>query len=116
MAATSASSVPFHVAAAKTIFDTRFAESLTVKSVAEELSIGPDYLCQIFLKWIGEPPIRYLIRKRLDVACDLLRLNQDSTQQIGAQVGIETPYHFSRLFRKRIGMTPSKYRMNYARP
>lgn len=106
---------PYHVVAARGILDTRFAEPLSVMEVAAKLQINVDYLRQLFVKWVGEPPIRYLIRKRLEAACDLLRLNQESNARIAERVGIPNPYYFSRLFRQRMGRTPSQYRAEYAR-
>ena len=111
---TSEESPPYHVTAARQIFDTRFAEPLTIADVSEELSINQDYLRQLFNKWVGISPLNYLINKRLNAACDLLRLNQESTYQIAAQVGIENPYYFSRLFKKRLGVSPTQYRNRYA--
>lgn len=105
---------PYHVAAARRILDTRFAEPLSISGLAQELSISADYLRQLFVHWVGEPPVRYLIRKRLEAACDLLRLNQESVATVAERVGISNPYYFSRLFRQRMGMTPSRYRAQYA--
>lgn len=105
---------PYAVTAVRRIIDTRFAESLTISGIASDVGIGPDYLRQLFVKWVGESPIRYLIRKRLDAACDLLRLNQESTARIAEQVGIDNPYYFSRLFRNRFNITPTQYRTRYA--
>lgn len=107
---------PYHVAAARKILDTRFAEPLSIAEIATELSINVDYLRQLFVQWVGEPPIRYLIRKRLEAACDLLRLNQEKTADIAARVGIPNPYYFSRLFRQRMGTTPTEYRNRFAAP
>lgn len=106
---------PVHVTAARRICETRFAEQLTVAGIADELSINPDYLRQLFRKWTGETPLQYLIRKRLECACDLLRLNQETTAQIAARAGIPNPYYFSRLFRARFKVTPTQYRTRYAR-
>ncbi len=105
---------PYPVEAARRIIDTRFSEDLSMAEIAGELAIHPDYLRQLFVKWVGESPQRYLIRKRLDAACDLLRLNQESTASVADQVGISNPYYFSRLFHQRIGETPSHYRARYA--
>jgi AraC-like DNA-binding protein len=107
-------SQPHHVTVARQICDTRFAERLTVAGISEELSVNPDYLRQMFSKWVGVSPLGYLINKRLNTACDLLRLNQESTRQIAARVGIDNPYYFSRLFKKRFGMSPTQYRNQYA--
>jgi AraC-like DNA-binding protein len=105
---------PYHVAQARRIMDSRFAEPLSVSGIADELSITSDYLRQLFVKWAGEPPMRYLIRKRLAAACDLLRLNQEKTADIAAKVGIPNAFYFSRLFRQRMGETPTQYRARYA--
>lgn len=105
---------PRPVTKARRIFDTRFHEPLTIAGVAEELAIHPDYLRQLFSAWAGESPLRYLIRKRLESACDLLRLNQESSARIAEKVGIGNPYYFSRLFRNRFGVTPTRYRNRYA--
>ncbi len=105
---------PYHVTAAREILDVRFAEPLVIAEIAKELSINVDYLRQLFVEWVGEPPLRYLIRQRLAAACDLLRLNQEKTADIAARVGIPNPYYFSRLFRQRLGVSPSAYRARYA--
>jgi AraC-like DNA-binding protein len=111
---TGSSREPIQVTRARRLFDTRFAEDLSVAGVAAGLAIHPDYLRQVFLKWTGEPPMRYLIRKRLEAACDLLRLNQESTARIAERVGIPNAFYFSRLFRGRFGCTPTQYRTRYA--
>jgi AraC-like DNA-binding protein len=105
---------PYHVEAARRIIDARFSEDVSMVEIAEELAIHPDYLRQLFIKWVGESPQRYLIRKRMDAACDLLRLNQEPTARIAERVGIANPYYFSRLFHQRIGETPSHYRARYS--
>lgn len=103
-----------HVTRARRIFDTRFAEHLSVAGVAAELVIHPDYLRQVFVKCTGEAPTHYLIRQRLEAACELLRLNQQSTAHIAERVGIANPLYFSRLFRNRFGCTPTQYRARCA--
>jgi len=105
---------PHVVRSARKILDTRFGEPLTVAGIAANVGVSPDYLRQAFVKWTGEPPVRYLIRRRLDAACDLLRLNQETTARIAERVGIANPFYFSRLFRSRFACTPTQYRDRYA--
>lgn len=112
--AVAAPRAPYHVTAARQLMATRFAEPLTIAQVAAELGIHADYLRQLFVQWVGEPPVRYLIRLRLAAACDLLRLNQEPTARIAQRVGIANPYYFSRLFRAQFGMTPTHYRTHFA--
>jgi len=101
-----------HVQTARTIFDSRFREPLSIGSVAQELFIHPDYLRQLFRQQLGESPIHYLLRKRIDYACTLLRKTDQPIKEIAARSGLENPYYFSRLFRKWVGQSPSEYRAN----
>ena len=101
-----------HVQTARTILDSRFREPLSIGSVAQELFIHPDYLRQLFRQQLGESPIHYLLRKRVDYACTLLRETDQPIKEIAALSGLENPYYFSRLFRKWVGQSPSEYRAN----
>lgn len=101
---------------AKAMIDTHFAQDLSIAEIADSLAVTPDYLRRVFVNHQGEPPVRYLIGRRLDAACDLLRLNQEPCHQIARRVGITNPYYFSRLFRKRFGETPTQYRQRYRTP
>lgn len=96
--------------AARELIDTRYSESISMDDLASRLHISSDHLRHIFKRDIGESPINYLIRKRLDVACELLTFSNCSVQEIAQQVGLENPYYFSRLFKKRQGITPTAYR------
>ncbi|MGE9290587.1 MAG: helix-turn-helix domain-containing protein [Puniceicoccales bacterium] len=44
------------------------------------------------------------------MACELLTFTDLPVQEIAARVGLENPYYFSRLFKKRLGKSPSDYR------
>lgn len=102
-----------HVDAAKAIFDTRFNEPLTIRDVAANLSIHPDYLRQMFKQQVGESPMHYLIHKRIDCACELLKITDLSIKEIAARTGLENPYYFSRLFKGRMKLSPSDYRARH---
>lgn len=43
-------------------------------------------------------------------ACKLLRSTKRTVQEIGAELGYEDPFYFSRAFRKVMGVSPRKYR------
>ena len=105
-----ATSHSIHVQAAKKIFDTRLGETLSIQSVAQELFIHHDYLRQLFCQQIGETPIHYLLRRRVECACGLLKKTDLSIKKIAEMVGLENPYYFSRFFKKWTGKAPSEYR------
>ena len=103
-------SLPDVVRTAKNIFDSCFDETIDLRELAGSLYISPDYFRHIFSKSLGESPLAYLIRRRIECACELLKSTDQPIGEIAARVGLENVYYFSRLFRKRHGMTPTEYR------
>ena len=59
---------------------------------------------------MGCSPMRYVMRKRLDHACELLRSTDMSVARVGAQVGYADACFFSKIFKKELGCVPSAYR------
>lgn len=99
-----------HVRKAKQILDTRFKESINFSDVASSLYISQDYLRQLFKETYGDSPIHYLIKKRLDFACEMLKMTDRPIHEIAVAAGIDNPYYFSRIFKKIKGCSPSQFR------
>lgn len=68
-----------------------------------------------FHKQVGSPPKQFLIRQRLQMASVLLSESDLTVSEIAEQVGYPDFYYFSRLFRKKTGMSPSRYRAHIAK-
>ena len=58
----------------------------------------------------GLSPKDWIVRRRLDRACRLLRETQKPIAEIAVEVGVPDANYFARLFRKRIGFTPRAWR------
>lgn len=99
-----------HADAAKKILDSRFDEPISIRELASSLFISPDYLRELFRETFGESPMHYLIRRRIEFACQQLDTGNSSIAEIADKCGIGNPYYFSRLFRKITGLSPSEYR------
>ncbi|MFO1478352.1 MAG: AraC family transcriptional regulator [Verrucomicrobiota bacterium] len=69
-----------------------------------------------FQACFGEPPGRWLLRRRLDHSAALLRGSKMSVTEIAFESGFEDVSHFSRVFKDRFGMPPVLYRQNAAVP
>lgn len=101
-----------HAIALKKMIDAKYDEIVDLQELAGNLYVSPDYLRHIFKQRIGESPLNYLIRRRLDAACELLNITDLPVGKIANRVGLDNVYYFSRIFRKRIGQSPSEYRQS----
>ncbi|MBQ8233254.1 MAG: helix-turn-helix transcriptional regulator [Lachnospiraceae bacterium] len=63
-----------------------------------------------FRKHTGVSPNEYIISQRISAACQLLSQTDMSISAIAADVGYGDQYYFSRIFKKKVGMPPLKYR------
>ena len=62
------------------------------------------------MKHEGISPKEYILRRKIDAAVDLLNNTALSVQEISQAVGISDIYSFSKLFKARMGVAPTKYR------
>lgn len=92
-------------------FEDHYAEKISLDQIAENMYLSPFYVSRIFKLETGDAPIRHLINIRLEKAKELLENGwEGSIQEVASQVGYDDAYHFSKLFKKRYGISPSKIR------
>ena len=92
------------------MIDRQYDRNLSVADLASALFISPDYLREIFRGAYADSPMQYLIRRRIEVARELLEHTDLPVRDVGRRCGINNPYYFSRLFRRITGRTPSECR------
>lgn len=85
-------------------------ENLTLSMLAEELSIHPVWLSQLFKKETGQTYLDYLTNARIKRAKQLLRETSMKIYEIAENIGYRDLKHFGHLFKKRTGRTPKEYR------
>jgi AraC-like DNA-binding protein len=64
-----------------------------------------------FRKIFGTTPARWIMKKRLKLATELLENTPMSIGEITFECGFENQTHFSRVFKEYMGLSPSRYRM-----
>lgn len=90
-----------------------YSERISLDQIAENMYLSPFYISRIFKGETGSTPIRHLINLRLEKAKALLEGGyQGSIQEVAALVGYDDAYHFSKLFKKKYGISPSQVRKN----
>ena len=90
-------------------FENHYNEKISLDRIAENMYLSPYYISKIFKSETGDAPISYLIDIRLSHAMELLKNGScDSVQQAAQMVGYDDAYHFSKLFKKKYNISPSK--------
>jgi two-component system response regulator YesN len=95
---------------AKAYIDNRLAENLSLEQVAAMVGLTPTYFSALFKKMTSETFVKYRINKRIDRARELLAIPHYRIIDIAGEVGYEDYPHFTKTFKKFVGMTPSEYR------
>ena len=90
--------------------DTDLKEPLTLQYFADLLNVNSSYLSNLFKKETGETITEFVTTRRVRHAAYLLRHTQDPIKLVAKQVGITDVQYFSRLFKKKMKMTPTQYR------
>lgn len=90
-------------------FEEHYSEKISLDIISENMYVSPFYISKIFKSVTGDTPIRYLINIRLDKARELIREHPElSIREVAEMVGYEDAYHFSKLFKKHFGASPTK--------
>jgi AraC-like DNA-binding protein len=87
-------------------------EDLSRDTLAEVIHLSGSRFQTIFRETIGMPPRDYILRQRMRKAQHLLISSDLAIKNIARQVGHGDAFHFSRAFKKAIGVSPAAYRKN----
>lgn len=87
-----------------------YSRDINLKTISSEFSVNSSYLSRIFSARTGLPFTDYLNDLRMERARELLRATELGVGVIARNVGYVNERYFSRLFKKREGMTPQEYR------
>jgi AraC-like DNA-binding protein len=88
----------------------RPAEAWTVESLAKEAALSRSALSERFTHLIGEAPMQYLARWRMQLGATLLRSRDVSVFEAAMEVGYASEAAFSRAFKKLVGVPPAAWR------
>lgn len=84
--------------------------SVPLAEYAGKLNITKDYLHKIIRRHTDKTPLEWIMEAVILEAKILLKQTEKPVGEVSAQVGIEDPSYFSRLFRKETGTSPLSYR------
>ncbi|MBO1513427.1 response regulator transcription factor [Metabacillus bambusae] len=90
--------------------DQNYQENITRTSLAKIVYLSPDYIARYFKKETGISLVNYIIKKRVDIAKDLLNNTDLPVHIISDKVGYGNYSYFTKLFKKETNYTPVDYR------
>lgn len=99
-----------HLAKATEYIKAKYHSGLTPKKVAEFVNLDEKYLYSLFKTHLGISIQEYLNNLRIDKAKTLLENSTLNISEISYSLGIDDPLHFSRFFKKIVGVSPKAYR------
>lgn len=91
-------------------------ERLTLDEISARFYMTPNYFCRFFKENLGQTPMNCLNSLRLEKACGLLKSTDLQILEISLSCGFNNLSYFIRLFHRQMGVSPSRYRAEAARP
>jgi len=86
-----------------------FSHDISIDDVAKSVGVSRSHLYRVFMSNVGKSPIDYLTEYRINEACNLLRNSSLSIAEVAISVGFFDQFYFSRVFKKAVGVPPSRY-------
>ncbi len=93
----------------KEIFQEHIYDSLDVEAVARELGQNYKTFREEFKNYTGLSPYQYFLQMKINKAKELLGDGIYSVKEVSYKLAFQNPYYFSRLFKKKTGVSPSQW-------
>jgi AraC family transcriptional regulator of adaptative response / methylphosphotriester-DNA alkyltransferase methyltransferase len=90
-----------------------YQEPLTLSTIADRLHASPFHMHRTFKRVKGVTLSEYIQQKRIDAAKQQLTQTRLSIMDVAMRVGFPNAAHFSTVFQKKTGMSPSDYRNSF---
>ena len=103
-----------HLRRARDHIDRHYNEPLDLDALAKIAGVSKYHFTRTFEATYGETPIRYLTRRRIERAQDLLRHANLTVTEICMHVGFASLGSFSSRFTQMVGESPTAYRNRWA--
>ena len=82
---------------------------ISISDIADNLNLDRSYFSTLFRKHAGKSPQEYLLDFRMNKAAEMLAVGTLKSGDVGKMCGYSNPFHFSKMFKRRFGVSPSQY-------
>lgn len=97
------------VKATREFLESHYTDDISLEDMATQVNISPQYFSKLIKKTTGFNFIDWLSMLRVKKAKELLTNTNLTVKEVCFMVGYKDPNYFSRIFKKRLGITPSEY-------
>ena len=88
-------------------------EDISLESIADHFYLSQCYFSRMFKAKTGENLIDFIIRQKMELACQLLKSSSIRVYEVGDRVGYKSARYFSKAFKQYTGLTPNAYRLEF---
>lgn len=92
------------------LLDRDLSKLWTVEQLARAVGLSRPVFAREFVRMLQLSPMRYLARRRLDVAAELLLQTDATLADVAARVGYQSEFAFGRAFKRQHGVAPGTFR------
>jgi AraC-like DNA-binding protein len=92
-----------------------YTSEQNLNDLAQQISMNPSAFCRYFKEATGKTIVEYIHEMRVGYACKLLMERGKTISEIAFECGFNNISNFNRIFKKKIGHTPSNYQNNFGR-
>lgn len=103
---------PWQVRRMRTYIEANLHEALPISLLSPIVRLSCSYFSRAFKVSFGCSPHTYILRRRIERAKFLIQSGTEPLAQIALTCGLSDQAHLSRIFRRYVGCTPSRWRRN----
>jgi AraC-like DNA-binding protein len=92
--------------------ETNYSSKISISEMAKSVGLNKNYFSTFFRENIGVTPQQYIIKYRINKACELMSNDGLTIGDISRSVGYDDTLGFSKIFKKEKGISPKEYREN----
>jgi AraC family transcriptional regulator len=95
--------------------DAHLSQAVSATDLASIVRLSASHFFRAFKESFGEAPLAYLARRRMERAQQMMLETNEPLSQIALACGLCDQSHFTRVFRRVVGMSPNAWRREHAR-
>jgi len=90
--------------------ETGYGSECSIEILSQTSGVTGAHLIRLFRQHLGTTPMHYVWRRRVEAGAQMLRETGLGISEVAYQCGFQSPFHFSRMVRKHLGLPPRDYR------